>query len=283
MNSSKPSNKKSKLIQEDGKNRKITSFFNKNTSESSSTSSSIKTKIQDVNQQTETDINLSLFREEFENPAFNNFNEFATEQTVISAPITESSFEQSQTDISAPITESLFEQSTTISEIDKTLTKVPNDLGKTSPNQPVINFPKSIFWKYIRCFQSDWYDRFPWIEYSAERDTVFCFVCRNFLMIDTKDAKYIEDTFITQGFNNWKTALEKDRGFQKHEKSESHVKAFSAWNELKIREKSGNTIGSLLADKQIENNRYYIKSIFEIIQILVVNKLRFRGNFNEEL
>ena len=59
MSSSKTSNKKSKLIQEDVKNRKITSFFNKNTSESSSTSSSIETKIQDVNQQTETDINLS--------------------------------------------------------------------------------------------------------------------------------------------------------------------------------------------------------------------------------
>ena len=89
MSSSKPSNRKSKLIQKDVKNRKITSFFNKNTSESS-TSSSIETKIKDVNQQTKTDINLSLFREEFENPAFNNFNEFATEQTDISAPITES-------------------------------------------------------------------------------------------------------------------------------------------------------------------------------------------------
>ena len=99
MSSSKPSNRKSKLIQKDVKNRKITSFFNKNTSESS-TSSSIETKIKDVNQQTKTDINLSLFREEFENPAFNNFNEFSTEQTDISAPITESSFEQSQTDIS---------------------------------------------------------------------------------------------------------------------------------------------------------------------------------------
>ena len=215
MSSSKPSNKKSKLIQEDVKNRKITSFFNKNTSESSSTSSSIETKIQDSNQQSETDINLSLFRDEFENPAFNNFNELATEQTDISAPISpinESSIELSETDISAPITESPNNQSTntSISGFDKTLTKIPSDLGKTSPSQPIINFPKSIFGRYIRCFQSDWYDKFAWIEYSVERDSVFCFVCRNFLMMDAKDAKYIEDTFTTQGFNNWKTALEKD-------------------------------------------------------------------------
>ena len=64
-------------------------------------------------------------------------------------------------------------------------------------------------------------------------------------------------------------SIGKNRGFQKHEKVNLMLKHF-LHGMNKLRDISGNTIGSLLVDKQIENKRYYIKSIFEIIQFLVV-------------
>ena len=36
-------------------------------------------------------------------------------------------------------------------------------------------------------------------------------------------------------------------------------------------------------EKQIQNNRYYIKSIAECIQFLAVNELGFRGTYDEDL
>lgn len=40
------------------------------------------------------------------------------------------------------------------------------------------------------------------------------------------------------------------------------------------------TFGSLLSSKQIENNRYYVRSIAEIVQFLAVNELALRGNYS---
>ena len=59
----------------------------------------------------------------------------------------------------------------------------PADLSQftdSGPTQPGLNdtfrFPKS----HGRKFKSDWYKTFPWLEYSATTDKVYCFVCRHF-------------------------------------------------------------------------------------------------------
>ena len=39
----------------------------------------------------------------------------------------------------------------------------------------------------------------------------------------------------------------------------------------------------MLYEKQIQNNRYYIKSIAVVIQFLAFNELGFRGTFDEDL
>ena len=50
--------------------------------------------------------------------------------------------------------------------------------GIERPAQPKLSSYKKN--KQDRSFQSNWYSMFPWIEYSKERDCVFCFYCRHF-------------------------------------------------------------------------------------------------------
>lgn len=64
--------------------------------------------------------------------------------------------------------------------------------------------------------------------------------------------------------------------------SNLHQKSDAAWQENVKRHNLKTTIGNLLHEKQIENNRYYIKSIAEVIQFLAVNELGFRESYDED-
>ena len=50
--------------------------------------------------------------------------------------------------------------------------------------------------KKMRRFNSLWYDRFVWLEYSQEANKAFCFACRNF---NTENRGCSEDAFTTKG------------------------------------------------------------------------------------
>ena len=45
------------------------------------------------------------------------------------------------------------------------------------PVQPVGDFPLRVYGSKKRSFNSKWYKRYPWLEYSKESDSVFCFRC----------------------------------------------------------------------------------------------------------
>ena len=53
-------------------------------------------------------------------------------------------------------------------------------LGET-PNQPrLFKFPQREFGRKApvkRSFQSQWFDRWPWIHYDEGSDAAFCFLC----------------------------------------------------------------------------------------------------------
>ena len=83
--------------------------------------------------------------------------------------------------------------------------------------------------------------------------------------------------FTKQGFNNWKTALEKDKGFTKQASSQCHLKSVVAWLQMKEREETGETTANL-RPTEIKKCRYYIKSIGEIVKFLAVNELPLCGS-----
>ncbi len=116
----------------------------------------------------------------------------------------------------------------TITRTQKCSNSVPNDLNRANPHQPVLkSYPRTVFGGRERCFSAAWYQSRPWLEYSVERDACFCFPCRVFGVAFSEN-----DTFVSTGFRNWKAALERDRGLQKHVSSQAHLQASAAWTEF---------------------------------------------------
>lgn len=147
-----------------------------------------------------------------------------------------------------------------------------------SPSQPVLtSYPKRSFGQSVRCFNASWYQSRPWLEYSLLRDASFCFACRKYSIPHSER----EDIFTKRSFTNWKKALEKDAGFQKHASSFPHIRSMSARQEHQRRAETGESIVQLLGQTQIEKNGYYVKSIGEAIQFLAVNELALRGHNHE--
>lgn len=92
-----------------------------------------------------------------------------------------------------------------------------------------------------------------------------------------------EASFVKDGFKNWKKAMESDRGFRSHAKSRPHMAAELQWNKQKQRDANNETILEQLGSEVYVKRRYYIRSIAEAIQFLIVNELSFRGNYNEDI
>lgn len=120
-------------------------------------------------------------------------------------------------------------------------------------------------------------EKWTWIEYSVQKDAVFCFACRCFDLNLTK-----EDTFTIIGFNDWKHAIGKNTGFLKHENSKSHIQSMCSWKELLNRENNQSSVAEILTNTTLEKRRYYMRSVIEVTIFLIKNELAFRGNWDEE-
>lgn len=59
----------------------------------------------------------------------------------------------------------------------------PSDIAASpnqSPIQPILQYPVTIIGGKRRSFNPLWYKKYHWLEYSQERDAVYCFPCRFF-------------------------------------------------------------------------------------------------------
>ena len=100
------------------------------------------------------------------------------------------------------------------------LEKTPDDLGTKYPNQVVLQqYPSRIQGKK-RSFVSGWYHNRDWLEYGVKADAVYCFPCRHF---GNTARGTVDSAFLVRGYNDWKHAVEKDKGFQKHANSKEHI------------------------------------------------------------
>ena len=79
-------------------------------------------------------------------------------------------------------------------------------------------------------FQVSWHNEFPWIEYSIERDAVFCFPCRFF-----GEAPDYSLTLVTLvGFRDWKHAKGKSGTLTSHDRfCSKHHDAVLSWQSFK--------------------------------------------------
>lgn len=157
----------------------------------------------------------------------------------------------------------------------------PLDVSQSSqdaPCQPHLpNYPTD---KENRSFQVKWYTDRPWLEYSVTADVVFCYCCRHFAQFITPTRNQ-RDAFTTCGFDNWKRALAKDRGFDKHVKSQTHITALANFLEYQSRLKSNTSVLNILQkshSEQILYNRSKLIKICSAILLCAKQMIGLRGH-----
>lgn len=105
-------------------------------------------------------------------------------------------------------------------------------------NHYFYHIQKKIFGKQNRSFSSKYYKEYNWVEYSQNKDSVFCFYCRHFGTGSNKD-----EVFTKIGFHDWKKFLEK---LSKHNKSSYHIFSMAKYQDYKATKKSGNVLQKFL-------------------------------------
>ena len=124
---------------------------------------------------------------------------------------------------------------------------IPDDISKTpeeGPTQPKLeSYPKTPIGgpgtARSRSFCSNWFNRFPWLEYSISNDKVYCFACRHYgaglyrPSADDSPNKKIPlrkgaTIYATIGFSRWAKAHER---MQRHNSSARHLEAMGPWLE----------------------------------------------------
>lgn len=135
------------------------------------------------------------------------------------------------------------------------------DLGDVDSGsmQPKLNqYPYEMFGSQKRSFQFHWFEKYNWLEYSCSKNTAFCFACRNFA---PKGKRHNLDALLTtQGFKNWKRALD---SFKEHERSALHKSSMLAWAACKDAKMRGNVVEQIekATELQIRERRQYLERI----------------------
>lgn len=95
----------------------------------------------------------------------------------------------------------------------------PHDLASSvndNPVQPQLSSYQKTRISDRNCsFAARWYQLYPFIEYSVQKDAIYCYSCRLFPSLSAPT----DTAFTHNGFRNWKKIGEK---LKKHSESRSH-------------------------------------------------------------
>ena len=155
---------------------------------------------------------------------------------------------------------------------------IPSDIAASpnqSPVQPILRYPATIIGGKRRSFNSLWYKKYHWLEYSGENNAVYCFPCRFFGSCNGLG------TFTQVGFCDWKHATGKSGMLAKHDNSFAHTQAISAWINYKTNSKRGSLIEDRVDSQrrqQIQSNRHYLKTLAEILLLCGKQDIPLRGH-----
>jgi hypothetical protein len=169
----------------------------------------------------------------------------------------------------------------TSKSISPLLLSSPVDISRSARDQPAR--PQLPTYKYNndnRSFQKHWFIDRPWLEYSIERDRAYCYYCRHFGSTNNLINRNQSDSFMT-GYNNWRKALEKNKGLRQHETSAAHIAATSNYHEYLAREKSKVTVVNVIEKGRVEKvqkNRERLIKIGSAILLCGRQMISLRGH-----
>ena len=141
-----------------------------------------------------------------------------------------------------------------------------DDIASTpecSPCQPAsIQFPVTYFSGKARSFNSEWFQQYSWLEYSAKKDAAYCYPCRLFGSTSICTSRP-EKAFTTTGFRDWKHATGSKGMLLSHNNCISHRQAVVAWEQFRATSKTRSVAEQLGSNRaeQIKKNRHYIKTV----------------------
>jgi len=205
---------------------------------------------------------------------------------------------ESSTCATSEVTSALGDTSTTIdsastctyssctlsSSVSSSEKHIPKDIAvgpHQLPSQPVCHFPSRTCGKKKRSFNSEWYKMFPWIEYSKESDSVFCFPCHFFASTPGR----VDEAFVSTGFFDWKHTLNKKGALHKHSKSIAYKDAIICFNGYKHMQESNSSVADMVGSaraQHVARNIHYIKSIAEVIILCCQQNIGLRGHRESE-
>jgi len=152
------------------------------------------------------------------------------------------------------------------------------------PNQPRnLSFPFKSHGNRNRSFQSGWFDRHPWLHYVESLDAVFCHTCIKAVASNLISSGNADNVFTRYGYNNWKSATEKNKGFKKHEASASHKEAVARY--ISTPAEVIGDVGELLCNQHAEEKMKSRKVLLAILgntRYSARQALPLRGNWNLE-
>lgn len=148
------------------------------------------------------------------------------------------------------------------------------DLGtkESGPQRPKTGFQKVFVDGQYRSFSPRFYDIYNWLEYSADLQMSFCYVCRNFAI---KESLRHMKKFVDSGFNRWKKLPE---SLKKHDMSEYHIQCLEAYRMYKISSHNVHEKISQHHSTQNQERREYLRKIIDTILVLVRQGLPLRGH-----
>ena len=180
-----------------------------------------------------------------------------------------------------PIATSLPASSTAVtqnSQNSSLSSQLPSDIAMDKVHKPVqpdgIAFPSRMFGTAKRSFQSSWFHIFPWLEYSVERDSVYCFPCRFFGVNP--------DSLLTvTGYSDWKHSKGKRGTLTIHDSSQKHKAAVLTWKDFQSTLHNDTSIANQLEkgrQKVIKENRQYVMHLLEVLLCCAQQGIPLRGH-----
>lgn len=167
-------------------------------------------------------------------------------------------------------------------------------LVELGPFQPkTYNFPTNEDIPHTKQnrFSPRWYDEYPHLENSIEKDAVFCFVCS--LFHDTPSKEKTDPSWICTGVRSWhkmKSVGTKKQGkLAQHFSSQSHKLSLTAYchfiqktKHIDLQLDKAKRTAQIQEAEDLENNRKVIHILLDVARTLARQALPFRGDKDED-
>ena len=117
-----------------------------------------------------------------------------------------------------------------------------------------------------------WYQSYPFIKYSIQRDAVYCYSCRLFPL-----SSGYADTFTTEGCNKLKKIGDKPK---QHAESEAHKESMAKWMAYKQTKSSPTVADQLISLRAstVAANRMYISTLSQVAVLCARQGIALRGH-----